>query len=121
MIKDYRIYNFTRKERIFCFCEGMLFNGVISILFFNSFLAMIPGMVMVFFYYKEKKRRMIRARMYHLRINLKEFLNAMISALQTGRSIENAFSEAVKDTAAYLNEDTEFISEMKKINTRAYR
>lgn len=118
MIKDYGIYSFTSKERIFCFCEGMLLNGVISILFYNSFLAMIPGMAIVFFYFKEKKRRMIRTRMHCLRINLKEFLNAVISALQTGRSIENAFSEAVKDTAAYLNEDTEFISEMKRINTR---
>ena len=117
MIKDYRIYCFTRKESVFCFFEGMFLNFVIAILFFNSFFALIPGMIIVLFYFKEKKRKLVRARLYRMKTNLKEFLNALISALQTGRSIENAFSEAVKDTAAYLNKDTEFVLEMKKIIT----
>lgn len=116
MIKDYRIYRFTWKEKIFCVFEGLFLNGIIAILFFNSFLALIPGMAVVMLYFKEKRRRLIKLRMHRLRSNLKEFLNAMISALQTGRSMENAFLEATKDTAEYLNEDTEFILEMKKIN-----
>lgn len=116
MIKDYRIYRFTWKEKIFCVFEGLFLNGIIAILFFNSFLALIPGMAVVMLYFKEKRRRLIKLRMHRLRSNLKEFLNAMISALQTGRSMENAFLEATKDTAVYLNEDTEFILEMKKIN-----
>ena len=36
--------------------EGMLLNGIISILFYDSFLAMLPGMVLVFFYFREKQR-----------------------------------------------------------------
>lgn len=118
MIKDYRIYCFTRKEAVCCFFEGMLLNGVIAILFFNSLFAMIPGMIIVLLYFKVKKRKMIKVRLHRLKRNLKEFLNVMISALQTGRSIENAFSEAIKDTEGYLNEDTELVLEMKKINTR---
>lgn len=117
MIKDYQVYEFTRKEMLVCFLEGMLLNGVVAFLFFNSFFALIPGMLVVFLYIKEKKRRLIRVRMHRFRIELKEFLNAMIAALQTGRSIENGFSEAVKDTAIYLRKDTEFILEMKRIST----
>lgn len=117
MIKDYQVYEFTRKEMLVCFLEGMLLNGVVAFLFFNSFFALIPGMLVVFLYFKEKKRRLIRVRMHRFRIELKEFLNAMIAALQTGRSIENGFSEAVKDTAIYLRKDTEFILEMKRIST----
>ena len=115
MIKDYQIYKFSRKEMILCFLEGMLLNSAVSILFFNSFWALIPGMFLVIFYFKEKKRRLVRGRMHRIRIELKEFLNAMIAALQTGRSIENGFSEAVKETAIYVRKDTEFILEMKKI------
>lgn len=117
MIKDYQVYEFTRKEMLVCFLEGMLLNGVVAFLFFNSFFALIPGMLVVFLYFEEKKRRLIRVRMHRFRIELKEFLNAMIAALQTGRSIENGFSEAVKDTAIYLRKDTEFILEMKRIST----
>ena len=115
MIKDYRIYEFCQKEKIRYFLEGMLLNGVIGILFYNSFYAMIPGMVLVVFYQKEKKRVLVQRRMEQVRRELKEFLNALIAALQTGRSIENAFLEACKDFAGYVGEDTVFLQEIKRI------
>lgn len=115
MIRDYRIYEFSLQEKLFCFLEGMLLNAMISILFYNSFLAMIPGMVLVFCYFKEKKRKLVRKRLRRMRVELKEFLNALIAALQTGRSLENAFREALKDTARYVERDTEFVLEMKRI------
>ena len=46
MINDYRIYEFCRKEKIRYILDGMILNGVIGILFYNSFYAMIPGMVL---------------------------------------------------------------------------
>ena len=115
MIKDYRIYTFSWKERLVCWIEGMVLNGTVSILFFDSFLAMIPGVVLVFFYHQEKKRRLMRRRIHHLRKEFQCFLNEMIAALQTGRSIENAFLEAIKDTEKYLEQETIFVMEMKKI------
>lgn len=115
MIEDYRIYRFNRKELFFCFMEGMLLNGVISILFYNSFLAMIPGMLLVFFYFKEKQKFLMKKRMKGIRKEFKEFLGGVIAALQTGRSIENAFLEALRDTQSYLGKDRVFFMEMKKI------
>ena len=115
MIKDYRIYTFSWKERLVCWIEGMVLNGTVSILFFDSFLAMIPGVMLVFFYHQEKKRRLMRRRIHHLRKEFQCFLNEMIAALQTGRSIENAFLEAIKDTENYLEQETIFVMEMKKI------
>lgn len=117
MIKDYRIYTFNRRERIICFLEGMLLNCVIAFLFFNSFLAVIPGMILVVLYSKEKKRRLRRKRMRCLQVEFQEFLNALIAALQTGRSMENAFEEALKDTDQYSEADTAFILEMRRICT----
>ena len=115
MIKDYRIYTFCRKERVICFLEGMVLNGIVAFLFFNSLWALLPGMVLVLLYFREKKRKLMRERIRRMRIELKEFLNALIAALQTGRSMENAFFEACKDTARYLEKDTEFVLEMKKV------
>ena len=116
MIKDYRIYKFSWKEWIFCGLEGLLFNGLISFLFFDSLFAMIPGLILMYFYYLEKRRWMIRKRMRQLRSEFQIFLNEMIAALQTGRSIENAFMEPIKDTENYLEKETLFLLEMKKIS-----
>ena len=115
MIKDYRIYEFEKKERIVCFFEGLLLNAVTSILFYNSMIAMIPGMVLVGFYFKEKKHVLARKRMQDMRRELKEFLNALIAALQTGRSLENAFKEATKDLVRYTEKDTSLVKELKQI------
>ena len=115
MIKDYRIYEFDKKEKVMCFFEGLLINAVISVLFYNSLIAMIPGMLLVGFYFKEKKHVLARKRMQDRRRELKEFLNALIAALQTGRSLENAFIEATKDLVCYTEKDTSFIKELKQI------
>ena len=111
MITDYRKYRLNSKEKIICLIEGMFLNILISVLFFDSFWALIPGMLIVIGYFQEKKRKFAENRLYQCRTELKEFLNIMIAALQTGRSIENAFSEAVKDISVYLKKDTVFLLE----------
>lgn len=115
MIKDYRVYEFCHKEKILCFLEGMVLNGVIAMLFYNSFYAMVPGIVLMVLYAKEKKRMLVQKRMEQMRLELKEFLNALIAALQTGRSMENAFAEAYKDTARYMEQETPFLLEIKRV------
>ncbi len=54
-------------------------------------------------------------RIHRIRVEFKEYLNALIAALQTGRSIENAFEQALKDMERYFEKDTELIFEVKKI------
>lgn len=115
MIQDYRVYDLNRRERAVCFLEGMALNALISQLFYDSWLFLIPGMLLVFFYFREKKRVLARRRMRRMRQELREFLNAMIAALQTGRSIENAFVQAVRDSREYFGKDTELLLEMKRI------
>ena len=115
MIKDYRIYEFDKKEKVMSFFEGFLINVVISILFYNSLIAMIPGILLVLFYFKEKKHVLVRKRTQGMRKELKEFLNALIAALQTGRSLENAFIEATKDLRRYTEKDTPLVLELKQI------
>ena len=115
MIRDYRIYEFERKEKIISFFEGMLLNGMIAVLFYDSFYAMIPGMVVVVFYLKEKKRVLAQKRVRQIRAELKEFLNILIAALQTGRSLENAFEEAAKDMERYMGNETIYLREIKRV------
>lgn len=115
MIKDYRIYQFSKKEWFAAFLEAVLLNGMISVLFYDSFYAMIPGIFLMIGYFKEKKRMQAEKRMRNMRGEFKEFLNALIAALQTGRSVENAFEEALRDLNRYTEKNTEFIQEIRRI------
>lgn len=115
MRKDYRIYEFDKKEKAVTFLEGLLIDGLVAFLFYDSAFAMLPGMVLILFYGKEKKRRLARKQMREMRKELKEFLNSLIAALQTGRSLENAFLEATRDQARYMGKNTPFVTELKQI------
>ena len=114
-MKDYRHYEFTKEEKIITVFQGIGLNGVIAFLFYDSFLALIPGMFLVVLYMKEKRRILARKRIRRMREDLKEFFRILIAAMQTGRSMENAFFQGSRDLAEYLGKDTEIVLEMKKI------
>lgn len=116
MINDYQVFEFEKKEKIIAFLQGMFLNMMISILFYNSFWAMIPGMCFVFLFFKEKKRLLVQKRFRRMRVELKEFFRALIVALQTGRSVEKAFTQAMEDLSEYIGKDTEILAELKKIS-----
>jgi tight adherence protein B len=115
MEKDYKKYVFSRREWMGSILEGMALNGLVAWLFYDTWIAMIPGGVLVFFYIREKKRVLIQRRRERLRKDLKEFFGALIAALQTGRSIENGFVEALKDLKRYSGEETDLVEELKRI------
>lgn len=115
MIEDYRIYKFSKKEAMTVLVQGLLGNALIAFLFYNSFWAMIPGMVVIAVYWKERKRKFATKRMRKMRTELQEFFHTLIAALQTGRSMENAFFQGTKDLRTYLGEDTELTEELKRI------
>lgn len=115
MIDDYRVYKMDSREKVFCFLKGVALNGLLSFLFYDSVFAMIPGMAVVVICFKEEKRKLAGMRLHRMELELKEFLNSLVAALQTGRSMENAFAEATRDTARYLEKETEFVLELKRI------
>lgn len=115
-MKDYAKYEFDRRERIVCILEGMALNALVSELFYHSLLFMIPGTVVVVLYYREKQRRMQRKRQRAMKKELREFLGAAAAAFQTGRSVENAFAQAVKDTGSYFGLGAQLLPEMKRIS-----
>lgn len=115
MINDYRIFEFDKKGKLITFLQGMLVNAVVSMLFYNSLFAMIPGILVVILFWKEKKRVLAQKRMRRMRVELKAFFDAFIAALQTGRSVENAFVQAMNDLEAYMGSSAEILGELKRI------
>ena len=76
---------------------------------------MLPGMLIVILFMKEKKRILAQKRLRRMREDLKEFFQILIAAMQTGRSLENAFLQSGKDLSEYLGKETEIVLEVKKI------
>ena len=63
IIKDYQIYQLNRKERLGAVLEGMVLNAIVSYLFYNTWIAMIPGVLIVWVYIRDKKHVLMRKRL----------------------------------------------------------
>lgn len=115
MITDYRIFEFDKKGKLIAFSQGLIINVLVSLLFYDSLFAMFPGMVLVFLFFREKRHMLAQKRMRRMRVELKTFFGSFIVALQTGRSVEKAFIQAMDDLTEYIGKDTELVVELKRI------
>lgn len=91
VLSDYRVYHLTGQEWIRYLLEGAAVCAVTAYVFYRSFLAfvlMLPaGMLRPFF----KRRELCRRRKEELRLQFKEAIQIVASALAAGYSVENAF------------------------------
>lgn len=91
---DYKNPGLTWKEEMVCFLEGLTILGLFSYFFYRSFWACIflsPG---IWFYRREKRKRLWKKRKEKLEEEFKDTLLAIQTNLQSGYSIENAFLES---------------------------
>lgn len=97
VLSDYRVYHLTGPEWIRYLLEGTAVCAVTAYVFYRSFLAfvlMLPaGMLRPFF----KRRELCRRRKEELRLQFKEAIQIVASALAAGYSVENAFIASVRD------------------------
>ena len=97
VLSDYRVYHLTGQEWIRYLLEGTAVCAVTAYVFYRSFLAfvlMLPaGMLRPFF----KRRELCRRRKEELRLQFKEAIQIVASALAAGYSVENAFIASVRD------------------------
>ena len=108
---DYSVYEFSKEEWIKLVIGSLLFNGVISYLFYNSILLFFLLMPMIFVYSKLFKKSCMEKRMAKLNYDFKETMVALVAALNAGYSLENAFASA-KQEMSLMNEGKE--SDMQK-------
>lgn len=94
---QYDSYAFSKKELLkYTGISGLLCIAV-NLLFYQSvwaFLLMVP---ITFYYLKEKKKQLIRARKQRLHYHFKDALGSLGAALRAGYSMENAIGEACGD------------------------
>ncbi len=94
---DYREYRFSLREWILYGMEGAALVFVAAVLFFDTLLAAVPGIPFLAFFYKWKRRERAEQRLRELKLQFREGIKSISTALQAGFSVENALREAARD------------------------
>lgn len=102
---DYNVYVMTTKEKIKCYIQGIIVIGIVLWIFYQSILIILIGSPLAYIFVKQQCKKKCRDRKWELTLQFREGVQALVAALSTGYSIENAFIQAIKDLRLlYVNE-----------------
>ncbi len=114
--QDYSIYNMKPEERRNVMMLGALCAGCCGYLYFHS---LIVSLVMIFlsaFLLPVYKRKKAEDRQHQLRLEFRDFLYAVSSAVNTGRSLEEALEDAWEPVMLIHGEGCMMASEISWMN-----
>ncbi|MGN0437368.1 MAG: type II secretion system F family protein [Lachnospiraceae bacterium] len=107
-LQHYSIYHFSTKDwlefLLFIVIKGLL----ISFLFYNAFYGFFIMIFFSFFDYKELRNKKLKDQKRKLSLQFLSLMEALVTSLSAGYSLETAFFEAKKDLLL-LYEKTDFI------------
>lgn len=112
---NYKSYKLTSKELFKIVIQYLAITSVVAYLFYDSvivFFILVPGFL---FYLKNKRMALIEKRKDELKLQFKDTIDAVATALSSGMSIENAFREACMDMEKLYGERSYIVLELKDI------
>jgi len=98
-LPDYGTYVMSGAEKV---CHTLLAGGflfALAYVFYQDVLIAALPVPLAVFYPQAKSRHLAAARRYELNLQFKDALESLAASLSAGRSVENAFKEAVRDLA----------------------
>lgn len=112
---DYDSATLTWREGLACVSKCCVVTGAFAYMFYRSWLGLVilPG-VIVFGIRRERKQK-IRLRRERLALQFKDTIEAVISGMQAGYSIENAFLEAEGEILSLHGRGCEMGKELAQI------
>lgn len=119
MLPDYDVYRMSKQEWLFYFGLAAAFCFFVAYVFYRNFLLAALVTPLALFYPRLKTKELIVKRKQELAMQFKEALYALSSSLTAGRSVEEAFKEAIKDLALiYPDPQTYIMQEFSYIVRR---
>lgn len=113
MIRDYSIYEFSKKEKIIFYLVGYICVFTVVYLFYHSIiLALLLG-VLVYYIMPYVKGHMVRKRMDALNMQFKDMLYSISASIAAGRQMEEALVEAEKNLASIYKPEDLIMTELK--------
>ena len=110
--KDYREYIFSPQEIAVHIISKAAFLGMVSYLFYDSFIVWLLMLPIAFFTLKKKSQDLCKKRKQQLEMEFREVILSVSSNLQAGYSVENAFREAYQDMALLFGKDSLMAKEL---------
>lgn len=112
-----KTYQLSKKEWILYGTAGLFLLIGISLLFYDSLLFVLPGSSLLIVYFWQLKRSLYRKQIHRIRCQFGVFLEGFCASLQTGKSVEGAFGQAVLDMQGFCGKHRELCEELQKIVT----
>lgn len=94
---DYHVYICTKKERLLALGVYLGLDGLISLLFYRSWLAFLLFLPGFYWFYRDRKRAYSHQRKERLRREFMTGIQAVSTGLAAGYSVENAFVQALEE------------------------
>ena len=106
----------TKREKGKVLIKSILLLAAVGILFYDSFLAILPGSPLILFYYRQEIKKLKKKKAENLAAHFKEALFAVLAAIKAGYSVENAFVEAQKELEYRFGSGDEMAERLLFIN-----
>ncbi|MGZ9583592.1 type II secretion system F family protein [Paenibacillus marinisediminis] len=118
-LPDYMSYTLSLKQYVLAVTLGVSMMGLVGYLFYQHWLGVCIIGSAGFAYPKMRRTSLLERRRSQLTIQFKQALYAISSSLSAGRSLENAFKEAIADLQLlYPGTDVDVIRELRIIRSR---
>ena len=95
--KNYWQQDIRRYEYVRAVVQGVVLIGIVSYLFYGTFLGAILLSPYLVWYLKSWQKQTIQKKKQEFQLEFKEALLSMSAALNVGYSVENAMQETWKD------------------------
>jgi tight adherence protein B len=116
--KDYLVYHLSGQELVKYIAMYAVLDGVISYLFFSSWIAfviLLPGAPL---FLKDRKNVLQKKREKEMKRQFIDALQMMSASLQAGYSVENALQEAQKELAKVYERDAIIVQEFRLMSAQ---
>ena len=108
---DYQKYHFNIKEIIRFGAEGIGIGIIANYLCYRALWAFVIIIPFILFYFKWKRRRIIKGRQEKLRVQFKDAIHSLQIALSAGYSMENALGACLTDLKGIYQQNEPIIQE----------
>lgn len=113
--RDYHDYTWQRTELIFTIGKSVFVVGFFAFFFYKSLYAVLPLSVVGIIYFHSEKRRKTMQSQELLNMQFKECMMSVVTALEAGYAVENAFVESKADMMVLYGEDSYIVQELEGI------
>lgn len=114
-VYDYRVYHFCGKDWMEYGLRQLIKSVVICYLFYDSCKAAVLILPFAFIDYHNMRERKREEQKHRLTLQFKAMIEALVTSLNAGYSLEHAFQDAKKDLALLYNRQEFIFKELDAI------